>query len=78
MSGSHVIIRKASRQQDPPRSVLEYAAQLAASFSQARHSSYVPVMYTRVKYVRKPRGSEPGVVIPERTKSIFAEPLGKE
>lgn len=78
VSGSHVIIRKVPHQQDPPKSVLEYAARLAATYSHARHSTYVPVIYTRVKYVRKPRGSEPGVVIPERTKSIFVEPLSNE
>lgn len=78
VGGSHVIIRKASHQEDPPRSVLEYAARLAATHSQARHSTYVPVMYTRVKYVRKPRGSDPGVVLPERVKSIFVEPLSNE
>lgn len=78
VSGSHVIIRKASHRQDPPKSVLEYAARLAATYSQARHSQYVPVMYTRAKYVRKPRGSEPGIVIPERTKTLFVEPLPKE
>jgi predicted ribosome quality control (RQC) complex YloA/Tae2 family protein len=77
VSGSHVIIRKPQRKQDPPKSVLEYAARLAAGNSQARTSSYVPVIYTRVKYLRKPRGSEAGAVIPERTKSIFVEPLVK-
>jgi len=77
VSGSHVIIRKTQRKQDPPKSVLEYAARLAAGNSQARTSSYVPVIYTRVKYLRKPRGSEAGAVIPERTKSIFVEPLVK-
>jgi predicted ribosome quality control (RQC) complex YloA/Tae2 family protein len=77
VGGSHVIIRKSQRKQDPPKSVLEYAARLAAGFSQARSSSYVPVMFTRVKYVRKPRGSDAGAVIPERTKTIFVEPLEK-
>jgi predicted ribosome quality control (RQC) complex YloA/Tae2 family protein len=77
VSGSHVIIRKIQRKQDPPKSVLEYAARLAATYSQARNSSYIPVIYTRVKYLRKPRGSEAGAVIPERTKSFFVEPLTK-
>ena len=77
VSGSHVIIRKPQRKQDLPKSVLEYAARLAAGNSQARTSSYVPVIYTRVKYLRKPRGSEAGAVIPERIKSIFVEPLVK-
>ncbi len=75
VSGSHVIIRNPKRDKQLPKDILEYAAALAAFNSQARHSSYVPVMVTQVKYVRKPKGSIPGAVIPERTKTIFIEPL---
>ena len=73
--GSHVVVRNPARQQTPPPAVLEYAARLAASNSNAKHSSYVPVLFTRVKYLRKPRGSAPGAVLPERSKTIFAEPI---
>ncbi len=72
--GSHVIIRKSNRRSDIPRHILEKAARLAAGNSQAKTSSYVPVMYTLVKYVRKPRGSPPGSVMAERTKTLFVEP----
>jgi predicted ribosome quality control (RQC) complex YloA/Tae2 family protein len=74
VGGSHVIIRRANRRSDIPRQVLERAARLAAGNSRARTSSYVPVMYTQVKYVRKPKGSEPGSVSAERTKTLFVEP----
>lgn len=74
VSGSHVVVRNPRRQEHLPREVQEYAARLAAINSGARHSSYVPVMITRVKYVRKPRGSAPGAVLPERTRTIFVEP----
>ncbi len=78
VAGSHVVVRNPRRLENLPKDVLEYAARLAATNSQARHSSYVPVMVTRVKYVRKPRGATPGAVIPERTKTIFVEPLRNE
>lgn len=74
-AGSHVVIRKQNRKTEPPGPVLEHAARLAATNSAARHSSYVPVMVTQVKYVRKPRRSPPGIVLPERTKTLFVEPL---
>ena len=73
-SGSHVVVRNPRRQEHLPPEVKEYAARLAAVNSSARHSSYVPVIITRVKYVRKPRGAGAGVVLPERTKTIFVEP----
>ncbi len=73
VAGSHVVIRKPHRKQDIPREIIEYAARLAAINSQAKHSSFVPVIYTRVKYVRKPRKSSPGTVIPERSQTIFTE-----
>lgn len=75
VSGSHVVVRNPARQPSPPPEVLEYAARLAATNSTAKHSSYVPVLFSRVKYLRKPRGSAPGAVLPERSKTIFAEPL---
>ncbi len=74
-SGSHVVICNPQRLEQLPKEVLEYAAGLAVSFSAAKHASYVPVVYTRVKHVRKPRKSPPGTVIPEQAKTIFADPL---
>ncbi|MFZ0391113.1 MAG: NFACT family protein [Calditrichia bacterium] len=72
-AGSHVVVRCRNRSADPPRNIIEHAARLAARNSAAKHSSYVPVMVTRVKYVRKPRGSAPGAVVPSREKTIFVE-----
>jgi predicted ribosome quality control (RQC) complex YloA/Tae2 family protein len=74
-AGSHVIIRNPARHPHPPHEVLEYAARLAVTNSKAQHASYVPVIYTKVKYVRKPRKSPPGSVIPSQEKTIFADPL---
>lgn len=77
VAGSHVVIRNPRRQDSLPPEIKEYGAILAAKNSAARHSSYVPVMITRVKYVRKPRGAQPGTAIPERIKTIFVEPAKK-
>lgn len=74
-SGSHVILRNPQRQEQISLEALEYAARLAVSNSAAKHASYVPVIYTRVKHVRKPRKSPPGTVIPSQEKTIFVDPL---
>lgn len=74
-AGSHVVIRNPRRSEQPPQHALEYAARLAATNSKAKHASYVPVVYTKVKFVRKPRKSPPGTVIPSQVKSIFVDPL---
>lgn len=68
--GSHVII-KSDR---PSEKTIEEAALLAAYFSQARQSSQVPVDYTEVRHVKKPRGARPGFVIYENQKTLFVTP----
>ncbi len=74
-SGSHVVIRNPRRLEQIPKETLEYAARLAVTNSTAKHASYVPVLYTFVKHVRKPRKSPPGTVLPAQTKTIFVDPL---
>lgn len=59
--GSHVILWTEASQPDPQS--LHEAACLAAWFSQARDSGKVPVDYTPVKYVKKPAGASPGMVV---------------
>ena len=59
--GSHVILWTEGRQ--PDLQSLNEAAALAAWFSQARDSSKVPVDYTPVRYVKKPGGARPGMVV---------------
>ncbi len=46
---------------------------LAALHSRARTSGTVAVDWTRRKYVRKPRKAAPGLVAPDRVKTIFVE-----
>ena len=68
--GSHVVIRG---DHIPPQT-LEEAAQLAAFYSKGAESSNVPVDYTRIKHVRKPRGAKPGMVIYDHHKTIYVTP----
>ena len=72
-AGAHVILRWDAREAPPARDLHE-AAVLAAVHSKARTSGSVPVDWTHRKYVRKPRKSPPGSVVPERVKTLFVEP----
>lgn len=64
--GAHVVIVSDQRGAVPPERVLLRAAQLAAYYSRGRGSTKVPVTYTRVKYLKKPKGARPGLVIVTR------------
>ncbi|MDX1646932.1 MAG: NFACT RNA binding domain-containing protein [Longimicrobiales bacterium] len=72
-AGAHVILRWRS-DENPPGRDLAQAAVLAALHSKARTSTTVPVDWTRRKYVRKPRGSAPGAVTPDRVQTLFVRP----
>ncbi|MBE7003604.1 MAG: fibronectin/fibrinogen-binding protein [Ruminococcaceae bacterium] len=77
--GSHVILCTAGA--EPDAASLTEAAALAAYFSQARESGKVPVDYTPVKYVKKPAGARPGMVIYETYQTLYVasgEPSGKK
>jgi predicted ribosome quality control (RQC) complex YloA/Tae2 family protein len=74
VAGAHVILRWARADSNPPARDVTEAAVLAALHSRARSSGTVPVDWTRRKHVRKPRKAGPGLVIPERVKTVFVEP----
>ncbi len=59
--GSHVIV--VSDGKDIPDSTLTQAAILAATNSRAVESSQVPIDYTQIKHIKKPKGGKPGMVI---------------
>ena len=69
--GSHVIIRCAGENVD--EATLAEAASLAALHSQASGGGKVSVDYTRVKFVKKPQGSLPGMVIYTDYSTVLAE-----
>jgi predicted ribosome quality control (RQC) complex YloA/Tae2 family protein len=50
------------------------AAQIAAYYSKAKQSESVPVDYCLVKYVKKPAGAKPGMVIFTHNKTLYVKP----
>jgi predicted ribosome quality control (RQC) complex YloA/Tae2 family protein len=73
VSGSHVVIKNQSGK-NFPRSVIEYAATLAAWNSKRRTDSLCPVTVTLKKYVRKPKGLAAGKVIVEKEEVVLVVP----
>ena len=69
--GSHVILCTGGAEPDE-QSLME-AASLAAYFSQAQGSTKVPVDYTPVKFVKKPAGAKPGMVIYTTYQTMLAD-----
>ncbi len=72
--GSHVIIRNPENRPDIPMPTLLQGAQLAAYYSKAHHSSYVPVDYTWARYVVKRKGNVAGYVHYTHEKTLYVEP----
>ena len=70
--GSHVILWLEGGEADAQS--LTEAAVLAATFSQARESTRVPVDYTPVKYVKKPAGARPGMVVYTTYQTAVVDP----
>ena len=70
--GSHVILCTGGTEPDE-QSLME-AASLAAYFSQAQGSTKVPVDYTPVKFVKKPAGAKPGMVVYTTYQTMLADP----
>ncbi len=73
--GSHVILWTEGRA--PDAGSIEEAAKLAAWFSQARDGKKVPVDYTPVKYVKKPAGAKPGMVVYTTYQTAYVDPDGE-
>jgi predicted ribosome quality control (RQC) complex YloA/Tae2 family protein len=67
--GAHVIVPLAKGASCPADLLVE-AAHLAAHFSDARDEPLVDVTYAPRRYVRKPRGSAPGLVVVDREKVL--------
>ncbi|GAA0085029.1 NFACT RNA binding domain-containing protein [Clostridium sp. CTA-7] len=68
--GSHVILCS----DNPSDIALEEAGILAAYYSKAKNSTKVPVDYTKVKNLKKPNGSKPGMVIYHTNYTLYTEP----
>jgi predicted ribosome quality control (RQC) complex YloA/Tae2 family protein len=72
--GSHVVLKRDGRSDNPSKNAIEGAASIAAYFSKAKTSGLVPVIFTKKKFVRKPKGAKPGQVIVEREEVVIVPP----
>lgn len=73
VAGSHTIIKHKAGKPIPSH-VLTIAAQIAAYYSKHKGNTLAPVSYTLKKFVRKPKGFEPGQVVMDREEVIMVEP----
>ena len=71
--GTHVVLRNRKKKQ-PPNNLVILCCELAAYYSKAKNGSNVPVDYTQVKFVHKPKGSPPGFVVYKNEKTLFVNP----
>lgn len=74
--GSHVILFTLGK--EPSENDLFEAASIAAYHSKGRDSENVPVDYTKARYVKKPTGAKPGMVIFTHNKTLYVEPKAEE
>ena len=72
LHGSHVIL--CTNGGEPGDQDVTEAASLAAYYSQAKDSANVPVDCTQVKYVKKPAGARPGMVIYTTYRTVNVTP----
>lgn len=70
--GSHVII--CAEGNDVSDETIIEAAVLAAYHSKGKNSAQVPVDYVEVKFVKKPAGSKPGMVIFTNNRTLYVKP----
>ena len=73
---SHVILQNWERggAPQPSEELIYAAASIAAYHSKARDSENVPVDYVPVRYVKKPQGARPGMVIFTHNRTVWADP----
>ncbi|MCF2149316.1 NFACT family protein [Desmonostoc muscorum LEGE 12446] len=71
--GSHVLLRlepgAVAEEAD-----LQFVANLAAYYSRGRQSDQVPVVYTQLKHVYKPKGAKPGIAIYKQETILWGKP----
>ena len=61
----------------PGQEILVKCSQIVAYNSKARLSSNVPVDFCEVRYVKKPNGSKPGMVIYNNNSTLYVTPNNK-
>ena len=70
--GSHVVLITEGKEVSDAD--LLFAAEIAAGNSKASAGENVPVDFTEIKYVKKPAGAKPGMVIYTTNRTIYAKP----
>lgn len=73
IAGSHVLL-KLPPGEPPLESHLQWAADIAAYHSRGQGEQLVPIVYTQPKYVYKPNGAKPGMIIYKREKVLWGKP----
>jgi predicted ribosome quality control (RQC) complex YloA/Tae2 family protein len=73
IAGSHVLLRLPAGAA-PDEADLQFAADLTAHYSRAREAAQVPVVYTEPKYVYKPKGAKPGMVVYKHERILWGRP----
>jgi predicted ribosome quality control (RQC) complex YloA/Tae2 family protein len=73
IAGSHVLLRLPAGAA-PEKADLQFAADLTAHYSRAREAAQVPVVYTEPKYVYKPKGEKPGMVVYKHERILWGRP----
>ena len=71
--GSHVVLQTHGRKQVPKEAIVQ-AAEIAAYHSDAKTQKHAPVSYIERKYVRKPKGADPGAVVMAREEVVIVTP----
>lgn len=74
--GSHVLMQMDG--QEPTEEDIFFAAAIAAYHSKGRNSENVPVDYVPIRYVKKPAGSKPGMVIFTNNRTVWVNPAVPE
>ncbi len=72
ITGSHAVI--VTNGTVPPDKTIEEACIIAAFHSKAKNSTQVPVDYTYIKFVKKPVGAKPGMVIFTNNQTAYVTP----
>ena len=74
--GSHVILPLEPNQspEDIPEEIIYQVASIAAYHSKGKESQNVPVDFVPIRYVKKPSGAKPGMVIFTHNTTVYVDP----
>jgi predicted ribosome quality control (RQC) complex YloA/Tae2 family protein len=75
MPGCHLVLKKGKDGEAIPEEDILFAASVAAAYSRGKNDGKVEVMVTEGKWVRKPKGSRPGLVAVEHYRTLVVRPF---